>query len=361
MELSGAVIIALMLFTFVNQAAGVPPVEITPEELAAAFWEAVNTGDGERALEIATEAGNLDPDNVDWVRRRGAVLVELGRYGEAEEVFLYAVARGDESATTFSYLVLIELKKDTPDLEAAKKYEKRYEQSIKGWYTSGDPIGDRRSERSYNLASIYIGLGEADIAFEYLERALTDDPSYVEKASEDPNLDSLRDDPRYTELAAEAEGNVAESIATYATVPPGEPAPEFVLLDVDGNTVKLSDYHGKVLLVNFWTTWCLEWAEIPYIAELYDEYKDKGLVVLGIFMDGVAEEFTMEDLTAISAELGVNYPVLLGTKSVAEAYISKTYGIPETYIVDQFGTVVEFIYGVPDKEILERKILKYLP
>jgi thiol-disulfide isomerase/thioredoxin len=172
----------------------------------------------------------------------------------------------------------------------------------------------------------------------------------------------LRDDSRYEGLAAKAYEDLAEFTATYATVPPGEPAPEFVLVDTDGDAVMLSDYAGKVVLINVWATWCPPCrVEIPDIAELYDEYKGNGFVVLGISLDEIDEEFTVDDLAAASAELGVNYPVLLGTESVAEAYISKAGGIPETYIVGPDGIVKDFVYGMTDRDTLERKILKYLP
>jgi thiol-disulfide isomerase/thioredoxin len=361
------VFLAIIVLSSTCRAADKPPEEMTPEELAAAiqgaverdqynelmavayekypynpalapltFRDAFYSGDLERALEICEEAYKIDPDNVGWVSSRALVLFELKRYDDAERAFLEALETSAASPIANVYLGYIELTKDEPDLKKAKEY--------------------------YDLASVYARLGELDLAFENLGRVLNIDPVFIEEAAEDPNLESLRGDPRYEELAAKAGEDLAEFIATYATVPPGEPAPEFVLLDTDGNTVMLSDYAGKVVLVNVWATWCPPCrVEIPDIAELYDDYKDKGLAVLGISVDDISEEFTVENLADESVGLGIDYPVLLGTESVIESYISKAGGIPETYIIGPDGTVKDFVYGMTDRKTLERKISKYLP
>jgi thiol-disulfide isomerase/thioredoxin len=381
------VFLAIALFSSTCWAADKPPEEMTPEELAAAiqgaverdeynelmavayekypydpalapltFRDAFYSGDLERALEICEEAYKADPDNVEWISSRALVLFELKRYDEAERAFSQALETSAVSPIANVYLGYIELTKDEPDLEKAKEcYELGLAEVQPG--QEGEFL-----EGFYDLASIYGRLGELDSAFENLGRVLNIDPVFIEEAAEDPNLESMRSDPRFDELAAKAEEDLAGFIATYATVPPGEPAPEFVLLDTDGNTVMLSDYAGKVVLVNVWATWCPPCrAEIPDIAELYDDYKDKGLAVLGISVDDISEEFTVENLTEESAGLGINYPVLLGTENVIESYISKAGGIPETYIVGPDGIVKDFIYGMTDRKTLERKILEHLP
>jgi thiol-disulfide isomerase/thioredoxin len=380
-------VLIVVLFSSMCWAADKPPVEMTPEELAAAiqgavereqynelmavanekypydpalapltFRDAFYSGDLERALEICEGAYKVDPDNVDWVSSRAILLFDLERFDEAESAVREALEAGALPPVANVYLGYIELTKDEPELERAKEY---YELGLADVQAGqeGELLGS-----FYDLASVYTRLGELDAAFENLERVLNIDAAFIEEAAEDPNLETLRDDPRYEGLATKAYEDLAEFTATYATVPPGEPAPEFVLLDVDGNTIMLSDYAGKVVLVNIWATWCPPCrVEIPDIAELYDEYNDSGLAVLGISLDEIGEEFTVDDLVVASAELGVNYPVLLGTESVAEAYISKAGGIPETYIVGPDGIVKDFIYGMTDKDTLERKILKYLP
>jgi len=380
-------VLIVVLLSSTCWAADKPPAEMTPEELAAAIqgavereqyeeliavaWEnypyhpalapytfrdAYFAGDLERALEVIEEVRKTEPDNAEWISSRAILLFDLERFAEAEDAVREALDAGALSPVANVYLGYIELTKDEPELERAKEY---YELGLADVQAGqeGELLGS-----FYDLASVYARLGEFDVAFENLERVLNIDPAFIEEAAEDPNLETLRDDSRYEGLAAKAEVEMAEFTATYATVPPGEPAPEFVLLDVDGNTVMLSDYVGEVVLINIWATWCPPCrAEIPDIAELYDEYNDRGLAVLGISLDEINDEFTVDDLTVASAELGVNYPVLLGTESVAEAYISKAGGIPETYIVGPGGIVKDFVYGMTDRDTLERKILKYLP
>lgn len=380
------VFVAIILLPLVSRAADKPPEEMTPEELAAAiqgatergrynellalanekypydpalapltFRDAFYSGDLERALEICEEAYKIDPDNAEWISSKALVLFELKRYDEAERAFSEALETSAISPIANVYLGYIELTKDEPDLEKAKEY---YELGLAEIQPGQE---GEFLEGFYDLASVYARLGELGPALENLGRVLAADPAFIGEAAEDPNLETLRGDPRFDELAAKAEEDLAEFIVTYATVPPGEPAPEFVLLDTDGNTVMLSDYAGKVLLVNVWATWCPPCrAEIPDIAELYGDYKDKGLAILGISVDDISDEFTVEDLAEESAGLGINYPVLLGTESVAEAYISKAGGIPETYIIGPDGVVKDFVYGMTDRKTLERKILKYL-
>jgi thiol-disulfide isomerase/thioredoxin len=386
MRLIYVVFVAVILLPLVCRAADKPPEEMTPEELAAAiqgaverdrynelmavanekypydpalapltFRDAFYSGDLERALEICEGAYKADPDNVEWISSKALVLFDLKRYDEAEPAFLETLETSAASPIANVYLGYIELTKDEPDLEKAKEY---YELGLAGVQPGQE---GEFLEGFYDLASVYARLGELDPAFENLTRVLNIDPFLIEEAAEDPNLESLRGDPRYDELAAKAENDLAEFVATYATVPPGEPAPEFVLLDTDGNTVMLNDYAGSVVLVNVWATWCPPCrAEIPDIAELYGDYKDKGLAVLGISVDEIGDEFTVENLAEESAGLGINYPVLLGTESVIESYISKAGGIPETYVIGPDGVVKDFVYGMTDRKTLERKILKYL-
>jgi cytochrome c biogenesis protein CcmG/thiol:disulfide interchange protein DsbE len=380
-------VLIVVLLSSTCWAADKPPAEMTPEELAAAIqgavereqyeeliavaWEnypyhpalapytfrdAYFAGDLERALEVIEEVRKTEPDNAEWISSRAILLFDLERFAEAEDAVREALDVGALSPIANVYLGYIELTKDDPDLGRAKEY---YELGLADVQAGqeGELLGS-----FYDLASVYARLGELDAAFENLERVLNIDPAFIEEAAEDPNLENLRDDSRYEGLAAKAYEDLAEFTATYATVPPGEPAPEFVLVDTDGDAVMLSDYAGKVVLINVWATWCPPCrVEIPDIAELYDEYKGNGFVVLGISLDEIDEEFTVDDLAAASAELGVNYPVLLGTESVAEAYISKAGGIPETYIVGPDGIVKDFVYGMTDRDTLERKILKYLP
>lgn len=131
-------------------------------------------------------------------------------------------------------------------------------------------------------------------------------------------------------------------------------AADFSLLDISGKPVKLSDYTGKVVLLDFWATWCPPCVkEIPHFNELSKEYGDKGLVVLGISTDrdGVAavEKFQKE-------RFPIDYRVAMvdqGTFSTYQSYLPKKEqgGIPFTFIIDREGVIRDHFVGYRDKDV----------
>src|SRR5262245_40055680 len=99
------------------------------------------------------------------------------------------------------------------------------------------------------------------------------------------------------------------STSPHKDQPVGEPAKlDFSLKDAEGKTVKLSDYRGRPLILNFWATWCGPCkVEIPAFIELVDKYRDEKLTVLGISVDD-----SSEDLRQFAIDYKMNYPVLVG-------------------------------------------------
>ena len=127
----------------------------------------------------------------------------------------------------------------------------------------------------------------------------------------------------------------------------------FTVKDMNGGSVKLADYKGKVLLVNFWATWCPPCkAELPGLIQLYDQYKDKGLVVLGISGDDDAET-----LRAFASEWKINYPMLVGRdeNDLLDAY-GPIFGYPISVIVGRDGAVCGRHVGPATKEQFEQEI-----
>ena len=133
----------------------------------------------------------------------------------------------------------------------------------------------------------------------------------------------------------------------------GKPAPDFVLETYDGRTVRLSDYRGKVVLVNFWASWCHECSrEAPDVEKVWEKYRDKGVMVIGpAYMD------QPEESKAFVAKYGLTYPVGLDLQGqIYRLYHVK--GIPETFVIDRDGIVVGHIVGATTKDVLEQEIEK---
>jgi peroxiredoxin len=128
--------------------------------------------------------------------------------------------------------------------------------------------------------------------------------------------------------------NQAKSSQVHATSN-RKPAPEFSLTDASGAKVKLSDYKGKVVLLNFWATWCGPCAlEIPWFMEFQQQYKSQGFEVLGVSMD----DDGWAAVKPYIAEHKVNYRVLLGDDSVSQLY-GGLDALPTTYIIDREGKI----------------------
>jgi len=127
---------------------------------------------------------------------------------------------------------------------------------------------------------------------------------------------------------------------------------DFTLKDMNGVDVEFESFRGKVILVNFWATWCGPCrAEIPSLVELQDEYADD-LVVLGLSVDDPAEK-----LLPYAKEFKMNYPVLVGNgrEDVQEAF-GPLYGIPVTVIIGRDGRIALKHSGIATKEQFEREI-----
>jgi peroxiredoxin len=120
----------------------------------------------------------------------------------------------------------------------------------------------------------------------------------------------------------------------------GSPAPDFALADVDGEIVRLSDFRGQPVWVNFWATWCGPCRrELPDIQRLADEFQDQGLVVIEInFMESKQQALGFWD------ELDLELPILFDTAGdVFDQY--RLRGLPDNAFVDRDGTLVEFRQG----------------
>jgi len=129
-------------------------------------------------------------------------------------------------------------------------------------------------------------------------------------------------------------------------------APDFALKDSDGKTVKLSDYKGKIVLLNFWATWCGPCKiEIPWFVEFEQTYKDRGFAVLGVSMD----EDGWDAVKPYLAAHKINYRILLGDDITGELY-GGVESLPTTFLIDREGKVASVHIGLVGKADYENEI-----
>lgn len=114
-------------------------------------------------------------------------------------------------------------------------------------------------------------------------------------------------------------------------------AADFALRDMTGRTIRLSDYQGQVVLINFWATWCVPCAaELPHLQRLYETYRDQGFVVLAISMDGPE---SVANVGPHARRYGLTFPVLLDEETRVVAVHNPKRTAPFTVLINRNGAV----------------------
>jgi cytochrome c biogenesis protein CcmG/thiol:disulfide interchange protein DsbE len=129
-------------------------------------------------------------------------------------------------------------------------------------------------------------------------------------------------------------------------------APNFVLKDLNGKKVTLTDFKGKVIILTFWATWCPPCrAEIPHFVDLYSAYRSKGLEVVGISLDS----YNVGGLKDFVKKYQITYPVLVGDNKISSDYGGIT-SIPTTFIITQDAKIFRVYVGYLEKSDFEKDI-----
>jgi peroxiredoxin len=152
---------------------------------------------------------------------------------------------------------------------------------------------------------------------------------------------------------APAPATSASGSAGTCSASKGKANLDFTLKDVNGADVRLSDYKGKVILLNFWATWCGPCrVEIPEFVEVYREYRDRGFEILGVLAQ---DEPSREELNAFTSTYKVNYPILRANEDFENANGS-LYALPTTFLIDRQGSICLKHMGPFTREMVEREI-----
>lgn len=137
----------------------------------------------------------------------------------------------------------------------------------------------------------------------------------------------------------------------------GTKAPAWKLNGLDGKAVQSADFKGKVVVFNFWATWCPPCVrEIPDFVEVQKEFKDKGVVFIGVSVDKpAAEKKTTAKVKSFVEKMKINYPIVWGDSKVDKDYGGIT-GIPHTYVVDKKGVIRASHLGMISKKDLLKSL-----
>ena len=132
---------------------------------------------------------------------------------------------------------------------------------------------------------------------------------------------------------------------------PGNAAPEFTVTDIDGKKLALSDYKGKVVLLDFWATWCTPCrAEIPHFVEMQQKYGPQGFQVVGISMDDDAKP-----VKEFYRQFNMNYPVAVGDDKLAQSF-GGVLGLPVNFIIDREGRIHAKYLGATDVSVIDKAV-----
>ncbi len=132
-------------------------------------------------------------------------------------------------------------------------------------------------------------------------------------------------------------------------------APDFTLTQLDGKPLQLSSYRGKVVLLDFWATWCDPCREeIPHLVELQQTYGNQGLQIIGISMDD-----SIDPVRPFSEKFHMNYPIVMGNAKIGELY-GGVLGLPIAFMIDRDGRIDKKHIGATNVTVFDTEIRRLL-
>ena len=157
------------------------------------------------------------------------------------------------------------------------------------------------------------------------------------------------------DAATDTAGNTLADRNTPASTSLGE-APDFTLPTLAGDSLRLADLRGQIVVLNFWATWCAPCVEeIPELIDLHDELNPHGLTVLGVSLDEEGPDL----IKPFTDRFGITYPIPLDDGAVAEAY-GGVWALPTTYVIDPEGQIMQRVIGLFPVEEMRPKFREML-
>ena len=294
-----------------------------PGNLRAQFHKASIlrlNGHFEEAIELLKPVTQAYPRFRQGRQELGYAYYVLHRYAEAREQFeaLHSINPDDITANNYLSYIYAKLGMKEKATEQARLFEERKEDV--GTEPVAQAYWSRNPGITEELAPYHVHASPApqNVAYQQKPEAHASEPA------PEPQVVGL-----------------AEMIPA---------AIDFELKDLTGKTVKLSEFKGKAVMLNFWATWCIPCAtEIPWIIEFQKRYGPEGLVVLGVSLDE-----SPEAVRKFTEKMGINYTILMGNQQLADKYYVR--GLPVTVYIDRYGRMTDQVPGAAARSFMENEI-----